>query len=374
MVKKATAAKAATVATIVLMVETMKEKLVDKALKEADFAPADSVKLDRKAEMLDTHYRKTVAKEKLIACHKCGGHSSDELEACPFCGNKEEAPEAAAEKAAGEKVIAPAVALTLVPGTKMAKTGVKTVVAQNGVEFSEKALDEANQRITKLKQEGAANYWQLGMEIASVFDSQLWKARVESGKAVPAYKSFNQYVVKELRISQPTAYNMMKVAKAFTEDQVGRLGSTKLSFVLSIPDSLQEERDELIQEIEEGASAKEVKAKTRKVRQKHGVDRVERATQPGKTGKMPTSPGRPKGVAKDGKLTVAMVKGVNTLPLYVRPSVKLEPGQLPEKRAKKLGDRPFAIEQLENGVVRYYSVVNASGGLKLRIETMRPKA
>lgn len=346
-----------TVIAFVLLIDQMSEKLVKKALKEAELEPADGVEFSAMVEQLDTHYRKTVPKSELIECHKCHGHSSDKLEACPFCGNTEDAPTAA----------------TVTPinkNTGLAKTNTKLAKAGAGAEFSEKTLDEANARITQLKQDGAANYWHMGVEIARVFDLQLWKARTEPGKSIPAYKSFNQYVVKELELSAPSAYNMMKVAKKCTEAQVARLGSSKLSFALTLPDHLAEERDQVMRDIEEGASQRTVRDKVRKIREKHGVSRVEHVKQKDSKHKAPKqkSPGR----LGKGKLTAVLVKGIVALPMFVRPTAKLEPGQVPEKRAKKLGDRPFAIETMENGVVRYYSVVNASGGLKLKIETRRP--
>ena len=348
--KKNQARAEAREAPIALLFDKMKPELVDKALEEAGVKVGGSANATRRAEMLDTHYRKTVPKEELIACHVCHGSSNEFAPSCPFCGSSGDD--------AGQNGKAEA---AIVPVSAAAETNAKVArgLAKVGAvtDFTVKALDEANKRILELKLAGALSYWRLGSELGKVFDAQLWKTRVdESGKTL--YKAFNQYVERELQISAPSAYAMIDTAKHFTEEQTKRFTRSHLHWVLKAPEAA---RDEIMQEVEKGAKLSDLKKRVRQARKQHGRP---------KTGRKEIKTKNP---GRKAKLTMALSFGTVVLPLYAKPKEKLEPGKLPDRRAKKLSDLPFALEEVANGVVRYYQVVNAAGGWKLKIETRRPQ-
>lgn len=334
---KGAAAKAATVADVKVDLTKVDPTLVKKALKGYGVDTKDLV-IDDMAERLQTLNRKSVEPDKLVTCMNCSGCMDNDLDLCPFCGDEGE--EASAEGAA--------TALTKVPEVEIIETP-----------MTAKALDEATARIKQLTTDARHGYWRLGKEIFHVFSTKLWAVRMKHGKQ--AYRSFEKYCAAELEMAHTTAFNMMGVAEKFTEEQVAKIGGSKLSLLLKAPEI---DQDEILDDLNKGASFRDVQAKVKEKRKKRGVTKKAhegRKKMPAKAGPKPTN-----------RMTVALVTGVATLKMFAKPEQKLKEGEKLEKRAKQVADNPIAIEVMSNGVERYYSITRTSEGLSLKIETKRP--
>ena len=216
----------------------------------------------------------------IAQCDVCGGRSPADLSCCPYCGDgaeveakaevvtepkaeaKAEAkaevvtePKAEAKKGrtkkAKEVVTEPKAEATaeakaeakaeVVTETKaIVKASSKTAIALETPAFATAKLDAAVADVQSAKARGAVAMWDLGAKIARIYDEQLFKSRLaDDGK--PVYKGFEAFVVAELGMSHTNAFSLMDVAKAFTSEQVAKLGTTKLSLVLKAPDESREE-------------------------------------------------------------------------------------------------------------------------------------
>lgn len=317
-----------------------------------------ALSLKELVDTLQAYNTKTFAKVDLTLCSLCRTIGNGDA-ACAFCGDDSPA-EDGAEIADDGKAIVTTIGTT-----------VKSSLAQ-----TEKALDVATGKIIEQTVKSIHSYWTLGRLIADVHRDDLWKARTDdNGKA--AYKSFAQYVVRELKMSPPTAYKAMDVASKFTEGQITKIGMTKLSFILQAPEL---ERPALLAEVEANPKMgkRQLESKVKQIRADHKVDKIDTGRQatpkglPGTVSKKDKAAGvTKKTAAAEGRVTVAMTEGVVKLAMYAKPAVKLQPGEKLTKVAKQLGDEPIATEQMNNGVVRYYSIVKKDNALVLKIETKR---
>lgn len=357
----------------VLVLDKMNKDLVKRALEKLKLPVGGS--FAARAKRLDDHYRAVeVPQAELIQCVECNGHSSELMPECPFCGHHDASEPGAAHtngvngkangangngkaslvvlEAAGETV--PEVISGSTPGARRSN--------------DEIALDVATARILTLKNQVAKDYWQIGRELDRVHapggamdpeKKSLWLARTDAGGKV-LYKSFEQYTKAELQIPREQAYDLINVSKRYSAALMERVGVSKLAVVLSAPEDV---RDALMEEVEAGASYRDLRKKVRQTKKAKGVKQVQRV----EGGKLRGVNPKP----RVAKVTVASVEGAVVLPLYAKPKVALAAGELPAKRAKRLADRPIAYETLDNGVARYYSVVAKASGWVLKIETKR---
>lgn len=319
---------------------------------------------------------KDLAPNELTICDKCKGSSAATLEACPYCGYAGEEAEGKAEKEKATEGGKDGKAEDRSSGSGTDRPSGMTLATER----KERELDDVTKRILALKQRGALTYWETGREMASVYKDELWKFRLDpADPKKQMYKSFKQYVDREIGFSIVHAMAMIDVSRKFTEVQVGRLGASKLSIILNIPEKLKDEsgkseRQRAIEEVEKGATLRELKTKVRKVREKHGVKVVEKE---GRKHKLTEAEKKKHAAAtsaaskKDGRMTVSMVEGSLTLELFAKPEKKLKEGEKLTKRAKNIGDEPIAIEQMANGLERVYSVLRKASGWALKIETRR---
>lgn len=354
MSKKSSAAKVSKDEPTVqgVKVEKVKIALINKALKDAGIEIGE-MSATEKVEALQFHNKKAAGDK--ATCGVCGGVAPEDLEACPFCGDEGVEDDAKTGKRAK---LATVTSLAVVK-EKAGKIVPKGVLRFEPVEMTEKALNEITERAKKIGERAKHDYWDMGRVLGTVYESSIWKLRTKGGK--PVYTSFNQYVAAEIGVHPQTAFNMIDVAKAFPESKIKEIGGSKLSLVLKAPEA---ERDSIMKEIEAGAGHRQVKAKVDKARKKHKV--IKRDT--GRK-KMPVGKQTKKRI--DGRMTVAMVEATKSFELWAKPAKKLKEGEKPTKRAKNLGDEPWAIEKLANNVERIYSIVHSSQGWKLKIETRR---
>lgn len=335
--------------------------------------PAD---LTRGVKELATHFQKSG--KQLMECegeNACGGGSPLDFGACPYCGAEDGAEDDAASKRMGPrgpigKTLAETLGSASAPNAlvKVDQNGTTPVVLPAAVitvtssAMNEKVLDEAVAKIRVLKTQGTTVLYQLGIVIYGVYSTELWRQRgATEGKA--AYKNFTQWVAAEVQIHQRTAFKMMQVAREFTEEQVTQYGNSILKVLLAAP---KEDRQELLDKIDKGVvgGKRGVEREVEKIRKRKGVKHVAGA---GKTkrGEKGTRAAR---ASKRKVVTVAFPAGRNSVELFARKLKKSDP----DKRAKKLADRPWGKLELQNGTAIYFAIVEtAVGSLTLSVEARR---
>lgn len=373
-------------------VSKVKAKLVNDALEQQGIEH-DKMSITEKVQALQA-FGKKLPRAQQGSCTECDGISSIELAACPFCGEEfdvetgeeatvksappasvtkisDAAPSKSPKAAAKPKVVTAAKVMKPSTPPPAALTSAKKADAAPLAKFTEKDLDAATEELLEVTQRAKHNYWEMGKKLYDlVYSPQLWKLRRKAGKQL--YTSFNQYVADELHVSHTTAFAMMDVSKAFTEQQVKKIGGSKLSLVLKAPET---ERGSLLLEAEKGASKREIQEKVDVSRTKHGLKKGDKR----ETGRKKMPKGNAAKTAKkrwDGRMTVAMAEATVKLDLFVKPTKPLKEGEVFEKvakRARSLKETPMAIERLSNGVERIYSVWMTSKGLRLQIDTRRGK-
>lgn len=312
-------------------------------------------------------HRYSVAKGlELAECDRCFGKSDEKLDACPFCGDKDESAAATevASKARKEGDMiggvtadelerikngastskgATAMVVKATKASQLAKPSPKTGPAV--VENREEVLNTAVEKIRKLQAAGAMCTWQLGQELRMIFESELWMARqkdltgAKRGQRGVKYKAFDQFTRVELGMAAKNAMSLMKFTKEFTELQVKELGPAKLALLLQAP-------------IEKRKSLTK-KAKKKTARQLK--EEVKRANAEAGRGR------------NRSKITVISVEPTAVVHLFCKPAS----GEKRPKRATTLSDLPWGAIEHKNGVTQSFLVKETAKGLELHIATER---
>lgn len=354
-----------------------------------------------KAKRLREHFSKT-PKAQLLECSECGGDSTADFDACPFCGetDADEAPasepasepapkapkapkaskgkkrsEATSKKAPSKPEKAPETPSTPSPkeraagaagakgsgkatkGKAKGKAAPVEAVAEPVTtlvttptpmvsKFKVADLDASVAEVQRLKLAVVRNYYQLGRELRKLYESEMWQLRTEEG--APKYTNWKQFTSSELDLSYLQTYKLMDVAASFTEEDVTAIGHSKLNLVLKVPE---EYRDKLLGEAKGGASKRDLEERVAE------INRAERGEAPAPT-------------PKKDRVTVAVVPGRKTHTLLKRRKGKEVPSP-----AKTLADGPWVEVELSNDVIAVYRVTKTpKGDLALIIEHKRIKA
>ena len=312
-------------------------------------------------------------------CDHCGAESTLDLPCCPFCGTGDNPPEAIAEHvvdAAFERMedgdssdsgeaeepdetpAEPADATfdDLKPSTSLAPE-----VPEGVLEYPKPApdLDKLVQEIRELQRGTAAGAWLLAKKVTEVGKSQIWKQRRDdAGK--PAYRTFEQFLEKELDIGRKYGTELLKLYGRFSEEEFQKVGPTKLRLVLQAP---QEQQAEVLEKLKGGAPRKEVTEEVRQARAEKGLK-----TSQGKT------PKKNAPTPERKTITVAQIEGRKTIPLYKKPEGRITIDDA--QRAKKLADVPFGYLDLTNDVRMWITVLPhpITGELTARVEFKRLEA
>jgi hypothetical protein len=176
------------------------------------------------------------------------------------------------------------------------------------VVFTTADLDEQVKVIKSTGKFAATELLKMGSAFDRIHTDELWKLRTVKGK--PKYTNFKKFVAEEFGVSHTYAYGLMDVARKFTEDDVKRLGISKLRVALQVP---AERQKEILDAAKKGATVADLKDKARK-------DRPE---------------------AKKA-ITVALLLGQQVVPAFKRTD--------PDVRASKIKDDAFGELELDNGV------------------------
>ncbi len=245
--------------------------VLNAALSDAKIKVTAKMKVDERVSLLADFDAAEIGpdKEKGGACETCGGVSLLSRPCCPFCGTGEEQPAAASPAASPAPKSKKAAAVKAEKPTKapkppkvkapkgaqepasedapeaeapkpekpkaLAKAATTQVTAANV-----KDLDLTTRRLKGLISDTMASHWKLGRELTNVMKTGIYKYRLDNDK-VPVHANFGAYCATELNLSSQYARSLMSVAESFTEDQVRKIGVTKLRFVARVPEELRGE-------------------------------------------------------------------------------------------------------------------------------------
>lgn len=301
-------------------------------------------------------------------CGVCKGIGLLANPRCPYCTADAEdkqlpedvAPKAVAKEAAKEEK--PARALAVVPKAAIVKDDLKTSSSL----ITERELDDQVRKVHKLTAEGAQNYWELGRAVKVLFDTNMWKLRVTPEDGKPRWKTWDAFVMHELNMTPPHAFNAIDVCAKHTVDEITAIGATKLSIVLRAPP---EDQAEMLRRAKEkGVGVRELRNEVAHIKKEKNF------TRPSRTGaKAPKEAGLGGRKGGEGKITIAAIVGRKTVKLYKKPAKRdWEKKDLVPTR--KIGDVPFGQMELANNVMMTFTlVVSAAGDWQIVVETKREK-
>lgn len=337
-----------------------------------------------------------------VVCDQCGATSDAQLPQCPFCGDedtevKEETvkkkkrteaklaknkPAAKAKPAAklAKKPVAKAKPAAKKPVAKAKpKPAAKlAVVASSSTQHKgedlpklqslpttvtkvySKELSAGIDRVQALSRAGVECMWDLGHELAKIYEEKLYTQVTAHGKAL--YDSWNAFCKNEIGIVPAYAFRLMDVSLSFTRAQVAAVGVTKLQLLVRVPEQQREQllataaatpRSKIAEEVRRIAGGQT--RDTGRNQRFHGTPGPGRA--PKTRPESATAPPE-----RSARLTVVRAEPRVVVDLYRRGTTE---------RAFNLNDDLVGIEHCANNVVVHYQVMRTEQGLSLAIETRR---
>lgn len=242
-------------------------------------------------------------------------------------------------------------------------------------------LDAAVTNVVRLKSDVAHGYWQLGKELQAIYDKQLWKQRLDAEGKPGVYKTsgFDAFVREECGFTAASAYQIMDVAKHFSEEQVRAFGHSKLGLVLKAPS--QEQARVLEEGVRAGKTANEIREMVDAAKKSSAPEtkpsrdgstrggKREGAGRPAKVLSVPGGP-PPEKTTKRDVITIASIPKRQKVAIMAKPSKR---GEVP-KPAKRIADEPYFTIEFENDVVLKVSLsLNPAGELVAICEARREK-
>jgi hypothetical protein len=257
----------------------------------------------------------------LVECWDCRGKfalPAEDGTPCPYCGAAEDPPEGmvAADK----------------PPT------IKEIAAL----YSESDLDAAAARVNAQKAETAESFHKLGVELAQLHQTQIWRLRLgEDGKS--KYSNFRQFVQEEFGFTGKWCENLMGIAKTYTIEQVREVGRSKLAILLRADPETQAK---LLPQAAD-MSKRDLEAKVLKDANGEGA------------------PKKKERVHEDTRIVTTMLPaGKTEIPLYDRSAEQVA--------TVTFNDKSYGTFVTNNGVTIMYSFArNEAGELQLVMEPLR---
>lgn len=355
-----------------VLVAKAKREVVDKFLAQLGVAVAPDASLEVRVQALARHLKKATPDKHLADCDNCKGDSDVRLDVCPYCGEGDDQAAAKAAEQPAAKAPAPqkgkkktttraAAAAAKAPAALAKAPATEVVAAGKGTEGD---LDKHVARVQALRATGAVCAWELGTEVARIYDGRLHMLR-KTKDGHTRYKNWSQFCQVELQMTPQQSYKLMDVAKLFTRADVQQVGTTKLAVMVQLPEK---ERKRLLEKARKGMPRSEVAREVRELAASRPVRDTGRSGRAAAATEKARAERRKRGREKE--LTVSVQLGRVTVPLYQRPKKK---GADP-KRATSLAQDPHGQEAAFNGVVVSYRLVKQAKGLALVVERRREGA
>ena len=266
--------------------------------------------------------------ESCVNCDKCGDFAEEAaFDICPFCGHDGTVPATAA--AAGEPA----------PESAQEPTPEPTPASSVAIVPSADAVGELTrrtERVRGLMRDMAGNGYDLGLELAEIHGSDLWKAG--------GFDSFKSYCAGAAGVSHTLAYQLIEVATKTAREDFLAVGQTKLAIVVRAPEA---ERAELLDAAKKGETAAKLqdRAKTARANAK-----AKAAGKPAPAAKAPApvaaevKRGRP----REEDQTIRLAATVNGRPKTVKWSTQT--GKKREEVAVWAGEMCFAPIPVAAGI------------------------
>ena len=232
-----------------------------------------------------------------------------------------------------------------------------------------KDLDEA---IDNFRRANGATFtaWRAeGLALWEIFSKKLFLLRLDPATKTPKYKSFQQFVSDEIKLTPNYVFDRMDAARAYTEAQAAKLGMSNCVLLLKAPE---EERKKIEAKIHRGEITNP--GQTRKEVAKANKEKGTVKTKGSKSGERKTGGGRKKEYVK---LAIAEQLGKSTIAMLATP--------VDGEKATKITEVPPAVEKwltktmpfaqnesLDGEVVETFGVVVKDGKLSLVIHRSRP--
>jgi hypothetical protein len=236
--------------------------------------------------------------------------------------------------------------------------------------LTDKDLDAAIENFHVANRATWLAWWHEGWSLWEIFSKKLWLLRIDAATKAPKYKTFQQFVAEEIKLTPNYVFDRMDAARAFTENQAAKLGMTNCVLLMKAPEEV---RQTIEAKIHKGEihSTKDTRAAVSKEIKAKGVVKIK--TSRSKSGERKAGAGRKKEYVR---LTIAEQLGKSILALYATPdgdekAVKIEgvPAAI-EKWLQKT--QPFAqYDSLDGEVVETYGLVAKNGKLSLIIHRSR---
>lgn len=294
--------------------------------------------------MLTEHFAKDATR--LIGCDACNGYSDKDLKGCPYCGAADEVPDASVSFEEGESgsddnvVVLPQTKVhkaELVPNVSSAPTG------------ADQKIQKWVQQFEKVRCMSALTEWKMGKLLNEARDTNLWRLKVgPTGKLV--YTNFFKFVEAELHVPKTNAYSYMLLAESFEESVIERFSRSIISASLNAPTAV---RGELFAGIQAGLSEEELLGKIQTLRR------------PSSSKEAPEQ--------VDAGVVEERAKLVTLVSKPTRQRVKLFMSGDEDKRAKRIGDRPKGLLELERGTLVFEVGVDEAGNMELIVKALPPE-
>jgi len=191
----------------------------------------------------------------LVECESCKGWSTDEVSACPYCGEAEIVERDLSTRVDDSPSQTLTVASAPEPSTRVDDSGLTSepildaTIARFAAAYQSAVEHYAGYR------EAAAESCMLAMKLAD----QDWQQRTSDGK--PKYKSVTQFIAAEIEprfgIKRSSFYAMVSIARKGCAPDVALFGMKTAKILAAAPNDL---RDELRDLAREGTPTREIEA------------------------------------------------------------------------------------------------------------------
>jgi hypothetical protein len=257
----------------------------------------------------------------------------------------------------------PSTAIT--PAAKKPKASSSSLMLAGGRDkYTEKDLDDSISRLRAASSQSADSAYLMGKELALIRE-HLWEQRKgEDGK--PKYKSYNDFLERELGIGVGYGNKLRRVAEVFTLEQFRAFGIEALKALIAAP---KEVHEMLLEKRAEGATVQQLEEDVRQIREKGGIEVLPTKAPLAKTGASKGSAAASKTNRKaSAAITVGLKSEETTIDLFAKPKSKKEE----PRAARTIEDQPWGKLPAINGVTLAFTVKQKpTGELQLKVVAAR---
>lgn len=171
----------------------------------------------------------------VLECTKCGADSVESLPSCAVCG----------DEGVDEEVV---------------------VADESTIEVLA-TVEDLNSRVSKIKiamVSTLTSAWETGRELCEIEQQGLYKLR-KDGSGMPVYRSFNEFVIAEIGISERYKRNLMAYSATISKEDFERIGPAKITLIAQVTNIGSLERARLLEKAREGTSLKELRKEAEKI-------------------------------------------------------------------------------------------------------------